>query len=76
MSKLDEKKEYITTLRVYLGFILAVILSVGAGLTKLYIAQNTDILFYLGVFVIFLSMLAFIKINKTLHTEIRKLKDL
>ena len=76
ISKVDEKKEYITTLRVYLGFILAVILSVGAGLTKLYIAKNTEVLFYLGVFVIFLSMLAFVKINKTLHVEIKKLKDL
>jgi len=76
MAKIDEIKEYITTLRVYLGFILAVILSFGTGITKLYISQNTGLLFYLGLFVIFLSMIGFLKINKTLHKEIKKLKDL
>ena len=76
MGKIDEKKEFITTLRVYLGFILAVILSFGTGLTKLYISQDTGLLFYLGLFVIFLSMLGFLKINRTLHKEIKKLKDL
>ena len=76
MSKIDEKKEFITTLRVYLGFILAVILSFGTGLTKLYISENTGLLFYLGLFVIFLAMFGFLKINKTLHKEIKSLKDL
>lgn len=76
MSKIDEKKEFITTLRVYLGFILAIILSFGTGLTKLYISDNTGVLFYLGLFVISLSMVGFLKINKTLHKEIKKLKDL
>ena len=39
MARLDEVKEYITTLRVYLSFLLAIILSVGTGLTKLYILK-------------------------------------
>ena len=76
MAKLDQIKEYITTLRVYLSFLLAIILSIGAGLTKLYIAENTALLFYLGVFVIFVAMLGFLKINRSLHKEIKKLKDL
>ena len=76
MSKIDKKKEFITTLRVYLGFILAIILSFGTGLTKLYLSENTGLLFYLGLGVIFLSMFGFLKINKTLHKEIKNLKDL
>jgi len=76
MAKLDEMKEYITTLRVYLSFLLAIILSIGAGLTKLYISENTSLLFYLGVLIIFTAMLGFLKINKSLHKEIKKLKDL
>ena len=76
MAKLDEVKEYITTLRVYLGFLLAIILSVGTGLTKLYIAKSTGLLFYLGVFIIFIALLGFLKINKSLHKEIKRLKDL
>ena len=76
MAKIDETKEYITTLRVYLGFLLAIILSVGTGLTKFYISENTGLLFYLGVSIIFISMFGFIKINKNLHKEIKKLKDL
>ena len=76
MAKLDEVKEYITTLRVYLSFLLAIILSIGTGLTKLYISESTGLLFYLGVLIIFISMLGFIRINKILHKEIKRLKDL
>ncbi|MEO1954473.1 MAG: hypothetical protein ABGW74_07195 [Campylobacterales bacterium] len=76
MSKLDEKKEYITTLRVYLGFILAIVLSLGTGVSKLYLASEINILFYIGIALIFLSIVFFIRINKTLHKEIRKLRGL
>jgi len=76
MSKLDEKKEYITTLRVYLGFILAIVLSIGTGLTKVYLSENINIIFYMGIFLILIAMIIFLKINKKLHIEIRALKDL
>ena len=76
MAKLDEVKEFITTLRVYLGFLLAVMLSIGAGIAKLYLSKKIGLLFYLGVFIIFLAMFGFIVINKELHKKIKSLKDL
>ena len=76
MAKIDEVKEFIVTLRVYLGFILAIVLSLGTGLVKLYLSGTTGILFYVGVGVIFVFMFGFIKINKKLHQEIKNLKDL
>jgi membrane protein YdbS with pleckstrin-like domain len=76
MSKIDEKKEYITTLRVYLGFILAIVLSIGTGLTKVYLSNSIGLIFYLGVFLILISILVFVKINKKLHTEIKGLRNL
>ena len=75
MAKIDEIKELINTLRVYLGFLLAIILSLGAGIAKLYISKNVGLLFYLGVLIIFIVMIGFI-INNRLHKEIKKLKDL
>jgi len=75
MAKIDEIKELINTLRVYLGFLLAIILSLGAGIAKLYISKSVGLLFYLGVLIIFIVMIGFI-INNRLHKEIKKLKDL
>jgi len=76
MSKLDEQKEYIGILKVYLGFILAIIISVGTGISKLYLAKNTGILFLTGCIVIVVAILIFILIAKLIHKHIKKLKDL
>ncbi len=76
MSKLDEKKEYISTLRIYLGFILAVVLAIGTGLSKLYIAKDISILFFIAIGLILLAIFVFIKINTKLHQEIKSLRDL
>ena len=76
MAKIDEVKEYITTLRVYLGFLLAIILSVGAGVARLYLAHNIGLLFYLGILIIVVTMIGFAIVNKKLHKEIKRLKDL
>lgn len=45
MGKLDRAKEYIGALKVYLGFTIAMILSIGAGISKLYLDNETGILF-------------------------------
>lgn len=76
MSNLDEKKEYISTLRIYLGFVLAVVLSIGTGLMKLYLNSDTGLVFYIGAIVIIVSIVVFVKINSKLHQEIKSLKDL
>jgi len=75
MAKIDEVKEFITTLRVYLNFILVIVLSIGTGLVKLYLSGTVGILFYVGAVIIFIFMFGFIKINKKLHQEIKGFID-
>jgi len=76
MSKLDEKKEYIGALKVYLGFMVAIILSIGTGLIKLYLANITNSIFWLGIIIIFIFFVIFGLTAKKLHIEITKLRDL
>jgi membrane protein YdbS with pleckstrin-like domain len=76
MSKIDEKKEFIGLLKTYLSLLLAIILAVGAGISKLYIANHINILFWIGVSLIFICAILFILIAKKTHNEIKLLKDL
>ena len=76
MSKIDEKKEFIGLLKTYLSLLLAIILAVGAGISKLYIANHLNILFWIGVSLVFICALLFILIAKKTHNEIKLLKDL
>ena len=36
MGRIDEQKELIGALKVYLGFVLAILLSTGTGVSRLY----------------------------------------
>ena len=76
MSKLDEQKEHIGILKVYLGFILVVILSLGTGLVNMYLTGKYGILFYTGSFIILLAMMLFITTARAIHKTISSLKDL
>lgn len=76
MSKLDEVKEHIGALKTYLSIIVAIVLASGAGVAKLYDANNIGLLFWLGIAVILIAIAVFILISKSMHTNIKKLKDL
>ena len=76
MAKLDEIKEFITILRTYLGILTAIILAVGAGVSKLYLSKNIGLLFWIGVIFILLFVFIFALISRTIHNSIKKLKDL
>jgi len=76
MGRLDEQKEYIGALKVYLGFMLAVILAVGGGTSRLYLAQDVGLLFYLGVLTLLTTFLVFAIVAKHMHKKISELKDL
>jgi membrane protein YdbS with pleckstrin-like domain len=76
MGKLDEKKEYIGILKSYLNIIIAFILAIGAGISKMYLNNNTSLLFWIGVLFIVCLMVIFIFIAKKAHKEIIVLRDL
>jgi hypothetical protein len=76
MGKLDEVKEHIGALKTYLSLIVAVVLASGAGVAKLYDDNNVGLLFWLGIAVIVIAIIVFMLISKSMHNNIKKLKDL
>jgi len=76
MGKIDEKKEFIGALKFYLSVVVAVILAVGAGISKLYLSGNIGILFWSGFFIILVMFFLFAFFSKQMHKEIKDLKDL
>ncbi len=76
MGRIDEKKEFIGLLKTYMGLLIAVILAVGAGISKLYIAGHINLLFWIGLCLIFLSATIFIFVAKKAHKEVEKLRNI
>ena len=75
MAKLDEIKEHIGALKTYLGIIVAIVLAVGAGVAKLYNDLNIGLLFWLGIAIMLISITIFLFVPKSMHNNIKKLKD-
>ena len=76
MAKIDEIKEHINALRGYLNIVIAIILALGAGVSKLYVAAQIGILFWIGIILIILLLAVFVTIAKAMHDNIKRLKDL
>ena len=51
MNKQESTKEILTTLRTVFGIIIAVVLTITAGLIKQYNADQIDNLFIAGIFI-------------------------
>ena len=49
MAKIDEIKEYLTTLRVFFILAIAVMVAIGSGLVNSYRQEIYDIVFWIGV---------------------------
>ncbi len=76
MAKIDEIKEHIGALKSYLNIVVAIILALGAGVSKLYLSRNEGVLFWTAIVLIILLFVLFIVISKSIHNNIKKLKDL
>lgn len=76
MAKIDEVKEFIGTLRNYLNIVTAMILAIGAGVSKLYLSDNITLLFWIGIAFIILLIIIFTLISRTIHKSVKRLKDL
>ena len=75
MAKIDEIKEHIGALKGYMNIIVALILTIGAGISKLYLSNDINILFWIGILFIILAIIVFIILSKNIHNNIKKLKD-
>ena len=76
MSKIDKAKEYIGMLKVYMGILIALIISDVTGTAKLFNAGTTEITFWLGVVSIIILSLVFLKLAKHTHKKIDELEEL
>jgi len=76
MAKIDEVKELLNTLRAVFGLLVAVILTITAGLIKIYYSNNIDILFYVGAFFDIILVLCLPIIAKYVVKKIRELREL
>lgn len=76
MSKLDSKKELLNTLRASFGIIVAIILTMSAGLINLYYKDNIDVLFYIGSLFVIILVLTLPIIVKYIVKNIKDIEDL
>ena len=76
MSKLDKAKEYINMLKVYMGIIIALIISDVSGTAKLFNAEKIGVTFWLGIVSTIVLSLLFMKLAKYVHRKIDELEEL
>ena len=76
MAKIDEIKEYIGALKVYLALITALLISDIGGTVKLFLNDVTGFIFWMGVVTIIVLSIIFASIAKHMHKKIKELKDL
>ena len=76
MAKIDEIKERINWLKDLFKILVMVLIAIIAGIGKLFLSRDFNILFYVGslisVFVILWLVILFFKIDK----DIKKLREL
>lgn len=76
MSELDRIKDVLNNLRLYLGFLVAVLLALGSGIVGVYGQSELIDLFWVGVGLFFLLSMVFVYIAFMLHKKTDELRDL
>ncbi|RLA06184.1 MAG: hypothetical protein DRQ51_10185 [Gammaproteobacteria bacterium] len=76
MALIDEKKEYISILKLYISLIMALVLTIGAGVINLFLSNTINILFWMRIVTIITLIVVFVVIVKKIHNNISRLKKL
>jgi len=76
MSKSDKVKEEIGAIKSYLGFVIAFIITIGAGLAKVYLDNSSDFLILLGVLSLLVLAIVFSFLAKLMHQKISELENI
>jgi membrane protein YdbS with pleckstrin-like domain len=76
MAKIDRARDFINNIRLYMTMCLALIISIGSGITKIYLSDNFSYLFFMGNIVLILLFLIFVFLAKKLHQKTDELKDI
>lgn len=76
MADLDRVKDFINNIRLYMTMCLALIISIGSGVIKIYLSHHLDYIFFIGNILLLLLLLIFIFLAKKLHKKTDELKDI
>jgi len=76
MSKQEKIKEEIGAIKSYLGFVIAFIITIGAGVIKIYLDESSDYLLWLGIIGVLVLSVVFSFLAKLMHNKINNLEDL
>ena len=76
MAKIDKAKEFIGILKVYMGLLIALIISDVAGTSRLFNAGLIDVTFWLGIVSTIVLSIIFLKLAKYTHKKIDALEDI
>ena len=76
MGKIDRAKEYINMLKVYMGIVIALLISDISGTAKLFNAKQTGVTFWLGIGSIVVLAYVFIRLAKYTHQKIDELEEM
>jgi hypothetical protein len=76
MAKIDEVKSHIEWLKDLFKILVLVLVTDVAGVSKLYLAQQIDILFYIGILLIIILSIWVSVISRKIEMHIKELGDL
>jgi bacteriorhodopsin len=76
MAKIDEIKEILNTLRIWLSLTIGLIVVLVSGLVKRYDIDRIDWVFYAGSFLFFILIFVLLLIIIKISSKTKEIKDL
>jgi hypothetical protein len=76
MAKLDEIKAHIDWLKELFKVLVTILVADIAGISKLYVDENINVLFYSGVVLVIVLSISVSVISKKIEKHIKELGDL
>jgi len=76
MAKIDEIKEILNTLRIWLSLTIGLIVVIVSGLVKRYDNDKIDWVFYAGSFLFFILIFVLLLIIIKISNKTKEIKDL
>ena len=76
MARIDEIKEILNTLRIWLSLTVGMIIVVASGLIKRYDLNKIDWVFYSGTFLFFMLLIVLLLIVIKISDRTKEIKDI
>ena len=76
MAELDKARDFINNIRLYMTMCLALIISLGSGISNMYVSDDYGYIFFIGNILLLILLLVFAYLAKKLHQKTDELKDI